>query len=355
MKLRLAITGSGGYLAQQLIARLGATSGRNSSGEAAQSAAGSQKSSAEASLSADADGEFILGLDIRPRKVQTVCRAEFIRFDITSPWEGLAEVFRSHSINAGLHLAWQFNPIHDLERHRQIDVEGSRNFFKAAEAAGLRRVVYAGSTTAYVNPKNPSEPPFPNEDAPVTGTPRYLYSKHKAEVDRMAQEFMSRHPEVEFTLLRGAIVLGPHTQNIVTKMMDWPWPGFPWLLQVWGADPPMQFLAEEDIGEILFQAVRSGKRGIFNCSGDGVVRFTELVRGAGKAPLPLPVFMLDFLTAALWALRLAPFPAGILDMIRYPWVADNTRLKTSFGYMPRHTSQQALNSFFRSRQGSKAR
>jgi len=32
-------------------------------------------------------------------------------------------------------------------------------------------------------------------------------------------------------------------------------------------------------------------------------------------------------------------------MIRYPWVADTTRLKTVFGYTPRHTSRQALETF----------
>jgi len=50
---RLAITGSGGYLAQQLITRLGL----------------------------DSDVEFILGLDIRPREPKVVCEARFLRFD----------------------------------------------------------------------------------------------------------------------------------------------------------------------------------------------------------------------------------------------------------------------------------
>lgn len=323
LKLRIAITGSGGYLAHQLIERLGS----------------------------EPDCEFILGLDIRPRAPKVACAAEFIRFDLTAPWEELAELFRSKGINSGMHLAWQFNPIHNTQRHRQVDVEGSRNFFRAAEAAGLKRIVYAGSTTAYVNPANPAEPPFIGEDTPVSGSPRYLYSKHKAEVDRMAQEFMARHPQVQFTLFRGAIVLGPHTQNIVSKMMEWPWRTFPWLACVRGANPPMQFLAEEDIAALLFDAIKTGKTGIFNAAGDGAVRFDDLVRQVRKKPLHLPAFLIYPATAALWALRLTPFPAGILDLIRFPWVGDNQRLKTNFGYTPRLTSQQALDSFIRARVG----
>lgn len=324
LKLRLAITGSGGYLAQDLITRLGS----------------------------NPDCEFILGLDIRPRVLSVACPAEFLRFDLTAPWEALAELFRSRAVNVGLHLAWQFNPLHDAKRHRQVDVEGSRNFFLAAEAAGLKRVVYTSSATAYVNPANPSEPPFLSEDTPVSGTPRYLYSHHKAEVDRMAQEFMERHPKIQVIILRPAIVLGPRTQNIVSKMMEWPWRSFPWMFHVLGADPPMQFLSEEDICAILSRAVTSEAGGIFNATGDGVLRFSEVACAAGKKPLAVPAFVLYPFTAILWALRLAPFPAGILDMIRYPWVAENTRLKTFFGYAPRLTSRQALESFIAGRKAS---
>ncbi len=328
LKLRLAITGSSGYLAQQLIVR----------------------------LASDPDCEFLLGLDIRPAPSGTgprtggvSCPAEFLQFDLTAPWEELAKLFRTHSINAGLHFAWQFNPIHDRARHRRVDVEGSRNFFLAAEAAGLRRIVYPSSTTTYVSPSNPSAPPFPNEKTPISGTRRYLYSKHKVEVELMAQEFMARHPDTQVIVLRASIVLGPHTQNIVSRMMDWPWRSFPWMFQVRGADPPMQFLSEEDSSEVLYRAVKSALHGVFIVAGDGVVRFSELARAAGKRPLAIPAFLLYPATAILWRLRLAPFPAGILDMIRYSWVAENTKLKAFFEFTPQHTSRQALDSFLAAR------
>jgi UDP-glucose 4-epimerase len=315
MKLRIAITGSGGYLANQLITRLGS----------------------------DPDVEFILGLDIRPRQPQVACESAFLRYDLTSPWEQLQDHFQSRRINTGLHLAWQFNPIHDLNRHRQVDVGGSQNFFRAAAAAGLKRVVYTSSTTAYTNARNP-ETPLP-EEAEVSGTPNYLYSKHKGEVDRMARQFAREHPEMQVLILRPSIILGPHTQNIVTKMVEWPKASFPWMAQVRHADPPMQYLSEEDIGEILYRALKSDVTGVVNCAGDGLVRFTELATIMGKKPLSIPAFLFYALTGLLWMLRVGPFPPGILDMIRYPWIADNTKLKTVFGYTPRLTSHEALQTF----------
>lgn len=325
MALRIAITGSSGYLAQQLIRRLGS----------------------------DPEVELILGLDIRPRVAQVQCPASFLQFDLTAPWQQLNDCFRTHQINTALHLAWQFNPIHDLRRHRQVDVEGSQNFFRAAETAGVKRIVYASSATAYVNPGNPSKAPFIKEESPVSGTHLYLYSKHKAEVDRIAQAFMEQHPEIAVLILRPSIVLGPNTRNIVAEMLEWPWPSFPWMFQVHGADPPMQFVSEDDMAEIFYRALKSETQGIFNVAGDGTILYSEMVHAVGKRPLALPAAILYPLAAVLWALRVAPFPTGMLDMIRYPWVGDNTRLKKDFGYAPRWNSLQALDSFIAGRsQGS---
>ncbi|MGO8788135.1 MAG: NAD-dependent epimerase/dehydratase family protein [Terriglobia bacterium] len=321
MKLRLAITGSSGYLAQNLLTSLGADDGC----------------------------EFILGMDIRRQEFKLPCSAEFLRFDLTAPWELLAEFWTKRRINAGVHLAWQFNPLHDRRRQREVDIQGSLNFLRAASAAGLKRVVYCGSTTAYVNPQNPSEAPWLREETKPTGTPRYLYSYHKAEVDRVVQDFQEQHPEIQVVLLRGAVVLGAHTQNIVSKMLDWPWPWFPWMFQVRGNDPPFQFLSEEDMSVILLRAVKADVSGVFNCAGEGTLLYSEVVRAAGKRPLALPAAIIYPLTELLWKLRLSPFPAGILDLIRYPWVADTTRLKKAFGYRPRRNTREVLNAFLDAR------
>lgn len=314
-KVRLVITGSSGYLAQQLITRLGA----------------------------DPDVEFILGLDIRRQEAQPACPAEFLQYDITRRWTELRDLLTRHRINTGLHLAWQFNPIHDRKRHRQVDVDGSIGFFQAVAGAGLRRVVYTSSTTAYTDKDNPER--LLTEDVEVKGTPRYLYSRHKAEVDRRAHEFAEKHPGIQVLILRPCIVVGPHIKNIVSAMTDWPWRSFPWMVCVAGADPPMQFLSEEDVAETLYRSVKSGVTGTINCAGDGVLRVTELMRRLGKRPLPLPAFLVYSLAGLLWRLRLLPFPSGTLDMIRYPWVADNSRLKSELGYHPRLTSLEALETF----------
>jgi UDP-glucose 4-epimerase len=111
----------------------------------------------------------------------------------------------------------------------------------------------------------------------------------------------------------------------------------------------MQFVSEDDMAEVLYRALKSHTRGIFNVAGDGVIRYSDMVRAVGKKPLALPAPIIYPLAAILWALRCAPFPSGMLDMIRYPWVGDNTRLKKIFGYAPHFDSRQALDSFIAAR------
>ncbi len=83
--------------------------------------------------------------------------------------------------------------------------------------------------------------------------------------------------------------------------------------------------------QILYHAVESDLRGVFNVAGDGTIRYSEMVRAVGKRPLAFAAVILYPLGAALWALHFALFRPGMLDMIRYPWLADNTRLKKVFG------------------------
>ena len=71
----------------------------------------------------------------------------------------------------------------------------------------------------------------------------------------MARQFARNHPAIQVLILRPSIVIGPHTQNIVIKMVEWPRPSFPRIAQVAGTDPPMQYLSEEGIAEIFYRAL----------------------------------------------------------------------------------------------------
>ncbi len=300
---RLAITGAAGYLGVELARRC------------------------------VADGAEVLGLDIRDPGDRWPAEAGFELQDVAD--ESLHARLADFAPSVLVHLAWIFDPVHDLDLEQRVDVGGTRNAFEAAAAAGVRRIVYPSSTTSYgIDPdrRRPlleSDPPTPNH--------AYPYGRFKAEVEQWLPGFREAHPEVEVVVARACIILGKHARNIVTHVTQWPV-----MIRVAGYNPPMQFMHEADAAHMMWWMINEAPAGTFNAAGSGVVSFKEICRMAGKPCLPVPAAVLYPLVSLGWRLRLLRFPAGLLDYIRYPWVADTARMTEELGFRPRFSTRDAM-------------
>jgi UDP-glucose 4-epimerase len=121
------------------------------------------------------------------------------------------------------------------------------------------------------------------------------------------------------------------------------------MVRIAGYDPPVQFLHEADAEEVFWLAITEAPPGTYNVAGSGLMRYSEICRAAGRIPIPLPAALLYPLVAAGWFLRLLPYPTGLLDFIRYPWVAETDRLAQVLGYQPRYTTREAFAAYVESR------
>lgn len=284
-------------------------------------------------------GARVLGLDIRTRPDPWPAPAEFATVDVTGP--RVAELLASFRPTVVAHLAWVFDPTHDGARERAVDLVGTARVFRGAVAAGARRIVYPSSTTAYgIEPGRSL--PYREEDPPRPN-PGYPYAYYKARVEQWLPGFRAAHPEVELVVLRPCIVIGPGADNIVTRLASWRF-----MSRVAGHDPSLQFLHEEDAGAALWRAVEGAPGGVYNLAGRGLMRYSEVCRAAGRVPLTLPPALLYPLVAVGWRLRLLPFPPGLLDYIRYSWVAEPGRLE-DLGFRPRHSTREAFAAYLAGR------
>lgn len=287
-----------------------------------------------------AAGATVLGTDIRRPGAAWPQAAEFELHDVTAPT--LGDRFASFAPEVLVHLAWIFDPIHDQKLERRVDVEGTRNAFEAAAAAGVRRIVYPSSTTSYGIDPNRSTP-YHEDDEPVPNA-RYPYGRFKAEVERWLPEFRAEHPDIDLVVPRACIVLGRNARNLVTHLTEWPV-----MFRVAGHNPPMQFMHEEDATEMIWWAITDAPSVTFNAAGNGVVLFSEICRLAGRPCLPLPAAVLYPIVALGWWLRLLRFPPGLLDYVRYPWVADTEYMTGELGFRPERSSRDALLAYVGSR------
>lgn len=233
-----------------------------------------------------------------------------------------------------VHLAFVLNPIRDTERMHSINVEGSRNAFEAAAAAGVRKVVYASSAVVYgAHPDND----FPlTEESPLRANADFPYAAHKLEVERFIETFAAANPETLITVFRPAIVFGHGVENFISRQFE-----APRFVTVRGYRPPLQLVHEDDVASALALAVRDDLPGAYNVAADGWLSAVEAVMIAGKKQMELPEVVAFSLAERLWRAGVSLSPPGELHYVMHPWVVDNAKLRAA-GWKPAHDNRETL-------------
>ena len=235
---------------------------------------------------------------------------------------------------------------------RAINVEGTRNTFRAAAAAGARRFVHASSVAAYGF--SADNPVGMTEEWPVRPASRLFYAQDKAEVEELLAAESGAAPQVALYVLRPSGVLGPHSigakdllpgplaplgrrlAQLATRRLPVPVPvAVPAL--------PVQFVHEDDVGQALRLCVLgAGPPGAYNIAGDGVLTAADVAREFGALPLPLPAGPAQRAARAVARLPLLPPSVGWVEALSHPAILDTTKARTLLGWRPRYTGLQAL-------------
>lgn len=309
--LRVGITGASGYIASGLIGEL-------------------QES---------ADVDMILATDIKPPPVAYSSRVKFARWDVS---ENRPDIFARHRVDTVIHLAYVLNPARREACARKINVAGTRNALEASEQAGVRHVIYLSSASVYG--PHVDNPELLKETDPARPLKGFQYSEDKVAAESLLCEFASRNPGVAVTILRACPVVGPNADNFIANAFK-----KPLLPGIGSADPPMQFLHEDDLVRTLMRCMERRPREIYNVGGDGAVPWSEMVATMNRPFLRLPAPVWYILTSAAWRLRLQnDSPASGLDFIRYRWTVDTDKIKSAIGIEFRYNSRSAWESYSRS-------
>src|SRR5438477_1773548 len=181
---------------------------------------------------------------------------------------------------------------------RQVNLDGSRNVFEAAVAAGAKRVVYASSVAAYgFHGDNPQ--PL-TEDVPARGTASHYYSAQKAEVEQLLAAALSGSATASY-VFRPCIVAGPEAPLLIDSLpytqvsARLPGPvlnlldGVPILKPVLpDAGVPFQLVHHDDVAAAMRAAVIGrGSPGVYNIAGSGRLTVRRLADELGWYSIPV--------------------------------------------------------------------
>ena len=268
-----------------------------------------------ADLCADDSIAKVLGFDVRPSDYSHP-KFVFDSVDVRDP----ALEARFSGVDVVVHLAFVMDPIHDEDKMRDINVNGSQNVFRCAGRAGVSKVVYTSSAVAYgAHPDND----FPlTEDSPLRANLDFSYAAHKLEVEYVVKEVQDEFPEMRFVVFRPTIVFGPHVDNAWSHSME-----LPVLFWVQGHHGPLQFVHEDDVRRALRFGVLEDLDGPYNLGPDGHLDHDELVSLLGRRAIDVPEPVAFALVDRMWAMKMAEAPSGMLHYVMHPWVVSSKKIQ----------------------------
>lgn len=281
-------------------------------------------------------GVYVIGLDSE-KPTEEIKDLDFIQADIRNPL--LKQLLETEGIDTVFHLA--FNETRSpAEAAFDHNVMGTVKVFGACAAAGVKKIIIRSSTAVYgAHPQNST---YLHEKTALKGSLSWGSVRDLVEIESFCNGFRRQAPDVALFVLRFPSIIGPTVDSPMTRFLKEP--AAPVL---WGFDPLMQVIHEEDAVSALVHCLSSDRQGVYNVAAEGVVPLVKLIHIAGK--FPLPVFHLF----AYWgssicdavgmaAQRFAPFE---WDYLRYPWVGDIERMRTELCFVPRYNAEEALREF----------
>ncbi len=275
-------------------------------------------------------------------------KVEYRRGDILDRGS-LAALF--DGVDVVVHLA--FAIFGGREETRRVNLEGSRNVFEMAIAAGVERLVYASSVAAYgFHPENPQ--PL-TERVPARGSESFYYSAQKAELESALDELVAG-TEVGTYVFRPCVVAGPRATMLIEKVVEGVRLGdpLPALRHRLGRLPlpkpvlpdpgvPIQLVHHDDVARALAAAIAAaGEPGAYNLAGEGKIGVGDIARALGwhTVPVPGPVTGLGAGVAA----RLSVLSPQLewATALRTPVLMDTGKARRELGWEPRFDAGETL-------------
>ncbi len=280
-------------------------------------------------LDNDPNVEKVVGLDVKPPSLQSD-KLDFIECDIRHPQ------LKEHlsGCDALIHLAFIVMPIRDEVLTDDININGSKNVFLAAAAAGARKLVHLSSIASYG--AWPDNPDVIHEDVPVRGMPEFYYSRAKAELEIYLDDFEKKHPDMVITRLRPCIFIGPTIDNAIRDIVQ---------TKVFPKNSEksrLQLVWDEDVAQAIHLALKDDFHGAYNLAGDGYLTNEKMAEILGARQVYVPYRFQYWLIKLLWGLKLVKISPGWVDVSRYPIVVNTEKAKKELGWRPSYDTDGAL-------------
>jgi len=286
----------------------------------------------------------LVGLARRTPDDPTGCSGvEWVAVDLTQDSCLPALVHAFDGADAVVHLAWGFQPSHDLAYLQELGVGGTGRVVSAIAAAQVPHLVHMSSMGAY-SPKQDDRPV--DETWPTEGVRSSRYSVHKATAERLLDEFERTGQPTLVTRMRPGIIGQRSAGSALLRY------GVPAIVPAAVLDHvpvlpldrrlTLPMVHADDVADAIARDLRLQVGGAFNLAADPPITTDRIAAALGARPVHVPSAALRPLMSAAWHLRLQQVDTGWLDMGFALPLLDSTRARRELGWAPSVSADAVL-------------
>lgn len=233
-----------------------------------------------------------------------------------------------------VHLASATTPGHPEPAAEELDLAITQRVLDAAAEAHVGQIVVLSTAMVYgawaANPV-----PITN-DAPIRPNPDFSWAVARADVERLAAEWGSRHPQASVAILRPTAIVAEDDLGGLARVLHAARLGV-----AADGDPPVQYLHIDDLADAMVVAVTARLDGVANVAPDGWIPPDRLSDLEGPKPrLRVPSWAARAVAAIRWRFGVSPVPPGVVPYTSHSWVVANDRLR-ALGWTPEHSNEEA--------------
>ncbi|MFD3916176.1 NAD-dependent epimerase/dehydratase family protein [Streptomyces sp. NPDC058603] len=295
----------------------------------------------------DSEVDRVIAVDAVPPAHQ-LGEAQFVRADIRQPV--IARILAEHGVDTVVHLDVTGTPLGSGGRTavKETNVIGTMQLLGACQKSPtVKRLVVKSSTSVYGSA--PRDPAIFTETTPPKSLPSGGFAKDAVEVEGYVRGFARRRPDVAVCVLRFANILGPAADTPLAEYLS-----LPVLPTVFGYDPRLQFVHEDDVIDVLLIASDEPRRGTlnsgtFNVAGEGVLLLSQCSRRLGRPTVPVPLPAVTWVGTALRTVGMTDFAPEQIRLLTHGRVVSTDQLRETLGFVPRYTTAEAFADFARGR------
>jgi nucleoside-diphosphate-sugar epimerase len=233
-------------------------------------------------------------------------------------------------------------PLYSKEDIYSTDVEGTRNVLRAAEAAGIKRVVQISSTAVYGVP----------DHHPLYETDRLIgvgpYGEAKIAAEKVCEEFRAKGLVVP--VIRPKSFIGPERLGVFALFYDWAADGHGFPMIGSGANR-YQLLDVADLCEAIWLCATLPAEKANDTFNIGAKEYTTMKEdyqavldeaGFGKKISGFPATPVIWALRILEALHLSPLYKWVYETASKDSFVSIEKAEKTLGYTPRFSNKDAL-------------